>query len=481
MSPIKPINETTYEVELRGGDKVEIGDRKSANFKPHLKLNRWGGECFIKVGLPTTKKIKPVIEGDKTKWVEQDREAHFYSVESKAISPTKARDISLGYVAAERMSAIYDLYRKIEAKDLVMITYQPEEGMFWLVGKYSLGRDLYEEVIDKPITRFNSENPYEAMFIDGNTVISDLNIPKGYNIENLGQLFTEAVEEVLADYGIDIITTRPGRIFWDNGAGDKKLISYGEDKNHFVYYTTLRKPSLDYSKYFRKPRGYDLIGLQELNEIVDVSINQEINQRLAEKLGFNLETSSFTTKETGEIDNLSLVTSSGDWIDNAKRDDCLPCPPSPSEGLFEFDIVLKKKPTTNKIVLDFETQGLKFYYQPGLTPEEIDGGCTSSDNVIGSYAVYHKTQDKLLKTKAEGEKYKCGKAFHIYRPRIVDADGNAIWGELSIDEKLGTLTVTIDPAWLDRATYPVHHAAGLDFGYTTEATFGEVYIGGYIL
>ena len=32
-----PINDTTYEVELAGGDKVEIGDRQSPDFKPHIK------------------------------------------------------------------------------------------------------------------------------------------------------------------------------------------------------------------------------------------------------------------------------------------------------------------------------------------------------------------------------------------------------------------------------------------------------------
>lgn len=31
MPPIKPINDTTYEVGLRGGDKVEIGDRKAVD------------------------------------------------------------------------------------------------------------------------------------------------------------------------------------------------------------------------------------------------------------------------------------------------------------------------------------------------------------------------------------------------------------------------------------------------------------------
>ena len=35
---------TAYEATLPCGDKVEIGDIESIDFKPCIKLNRWGGE-----------------------------------------------------------------------------------------------------------------------------------------------------------------------------------------------------------------------------------------------------------------------------------------------------------------------------------------------------------------------------------------------------------------------------------------------------
>jgi len=227
MNPVK-INDTTYEMTLPRGDKVEIGDREAADFKPHLKLSRWEGESFIKVSLPTAAQSSPVIEGEKVGWVETDLEARFYPLE-----PTVA--------------------------------------------------------------------------------------------------------------------------------------------------------------------------------------------------------GGFTQNELGG---------------------------------FEFEIILKKKPPTNQIVLDIETQGLKYHYQPPLTPEEIAEGRVRPANVVGSYAVYHESRGNMHASQADAEKYKCGKAFHIYRPKVIDAKGDWLWGGLNIDEKAGTLTITIPQDWLDKAVYPV--LVDPNFGYETK-------------
>jgi len=226
MNPVK-INETTYEVTLPRGDKVEIGDRDALDFKPHLKLNRWDGESFIKVGLPTTARSSPVIEGERVGWVEPDLEARFY--------------------------------------------------------------------------------PLEPTVIDG-----------------------------------------------------------------------------------------------------------------------------FTQNEGGG---------------------------------FEFEIILKEKPPTNQIILEIETQGLKYHYQPPLTPEEIAEGAVRPYNVAGSYAVYHDSRGNLHASAQDADKYRCGKAFHIYRPKITDTKGDWVWADLNIDEQAGTLTVTIDQDWLDKAVYPV--VIDPNFGYET--------------
>jgi len=100
---------------------------------------------------------------------------------------------------------------------------------------------------------------------------------------------------------------------------------------------------------------------------------------------------------------------------------------------------------------------LNFYYQPELTPEEIAEGAQRPENVVGSYAVYHASK--------ANNQYKAGKAFHIYRPKIIDADGVEIWGELNVDTQTGKLTVTIPQDFLDKAKYPI--LVDPTFGYTT--------------
>jgi len=130
---------------------------------------------------------------------------------------------------------------------------------------------------------------------------------------------------------------------------------------------------------------------------------------------------------------------------------------------FEYEVILKSKPATNVITLNIETKGLDFFYQPELTQEEKDNGDFRPENIIGSYAVYHKTKKNHILGQTN---YKTGKAFHIYRPKIIDADGKEVWGNLNIEN--GILSVEIPQNFLDEAVYPIRHAAGLTFGYTTQ-------------
>ena len=58
---------------------------------------------------------------------------------------------------------------------------------------------------------------------------------------------------------------------------------------------------------------------------------------------------------------------------------------------FEVEIILNEPPATNVISMTLQSKGLDFFYQPPLTLEEIKRGASRPDNVVGSYAVYHKT------------------------------------------------------------------------------------------
>ena len=138
---------------------------------------------------------------------------------------------------------------------------------------------------------------------------------------------------------------------------------------------------------------------------------------------------------------------------------------APKEGMedggVEIEVVLNEKPTTN--VFSFTIDGaenLDFFYQPALTQQEIDDGSFRPENVIGSYAVYHRIKANHI---LGDTNYATGKAYHIYRPKAIDANGVEAWGELSYDG--GILSVIVPQKFLDDAVYPVK--VDPTFGYTS--------------
>ena len=134
---------------------------------------------------------------------------------------------------------------------------------------------------------------------------------------------------------------------------------------------------------------------------------------------------------------------------------------------FEWEVIFADKPAQNIITLPIVTQGLKFLYQPELSPSDTDS--YRPDSVVGSYAVYHSSRKNNV-TKADGteEHYTTGKAFHIYRPKAWDAAHDTVWCDLLIDTVAGEIELTIPKAWIRNATYPV----------VVDPTFGKTAIGG---
>lgn len=143
----------------------------------------------------------------------------------------------------------------------------------------------------------------------------------------------------------------------------------------------------------------------------------------------------------------------------------------------EFEVVLKEKPESNKIVFSIVSKNLDFHYQPPMSEEPPEGDAEYStetdiynkageviahrpENLVGGYAVFHKNPVNIV----GGQDYKWGLFGWIFRPRIEDSAGNWTWGKLNIENDL--LTVTIPEKFLDEAVYPIHHAAGLTFGET---------------
>lgn len=131
------------------------------------------------------------------------------------------------------------------------------------------------------------------------------------------------------------------------------------------------------------------------------------------------------------------------------------------DGGMEINIHLSAKPTSNVFSFTLDNwQNLDFFYQPELSPEEVAEGVSRPENIVGSYAVYYKDHANHIIGQTN---YATGKAYHIFRPKVTDADGNEVWAEMHYES--GTLTVTVPQWFLDTATYPV--IVDPTFGYTS--------------
>ena len=101
-----------------------------------------------------------------------------------------------------------------------------------------------------------------------------------------------------------------------------------------------------------------------------------------------------------------IVGTKGDvieWVKGDKEVHIYEKPEIDEDGGLEIEVVLKEKPISNIIEFSIETKGLEFFYQPELEDSEVEElaqreGITlleakrkcRPENVVGSYAVYHK-------------------------------------------------------------------------------------------
>jgi hypothetical protein len=106
------------------------------------------------------------------------------------------------------------------------------------------------------------------------------------------------------------------------------------------------------------------------------------------------------------------------------------------DGAFEYDCILNREPENNVITLKIEgAEDFDFFRQPDFIKDPY---------LAGSYAVYKKTTFI-----GEGT----GKLCHIHRPKIIDAAGRWVWGDVTITGD--TLSISIPEQWLGEAKYPV--------------------------
>ncbi len=127
----------------------------------------------------------------------------------------------------------------------------------------------------------------------------------------------------------------------------------------------------------------------------------------------------------------------------------------------EYEIILEKKPASNKINLTVKCSPvLGFHHQPALTQAQIDDGDIRPDDIVNSYAVY---------CDQENNEYHTGKVAHIKRSWVIDSSKKKSWcaQSIDIDKGVGTWTITIpEKIWEDEKKYPL--TIGPTFGYDTQ-------------
>jgi hypothetical protein len=154
-------------------------------------------------------------------------------------------------------------------------------------------------------------------------------------------------------------------------------------------------------------------------------------------------------------------------------------PDGSEDGGYEFSEILKTKPQTNVFTTPIETANLDFFYQAPLANLNPDGSTWEDnghggkmirpENISGSYAVYYRGGKSGDYTQMGGKNYQAGKAFHIYRPQVIDAQGNKVWGEFNRDvQETKVLSVIVPQDFLDKAVYPV--TVDPTFGYAAGST-----------
>lgn len=139
-------------------------------------------------------------------------------------------------------------------------------------------------------------------------------------------------------------------------------------------------------------------------------------------------------------------------------------PKQGTDNRFDVDFTLNADPGTN--IFTYKIAGAEefdFLYQSQSYCDNPEIECP--DDVIGSYAIYHKEKGDNCPNCGTSN-YGAGKIAHIYRPKAIDDAGNETWAVLNYAG--GLLTVEVPQAFLDSATYPV----------TVDPTLGFTTIGG---
>ena len=460
---MQPINDTTYQVENTEELTVKVGDEKQSEALPRVKIEAWDNEANLSVGVihDDTQNHTMDLVDDKIVWEQGDTTARFYNLPVETLETNQIDFIDEGAMTPERIAATYEVDRWHVWKNQTIRVHHSDRLAIGYYGLYPASEFIDHSKIDIPEVRLSVANWNDPMTFDSNLIF--INIHYNSNRDDLTKLHNsmiQAITDVLVQYNIEVVTTNnPYKLYFKDGNKKVKFFStYFLDGNYY-FYINLDHDYNQALKYFKgdnvQPRNDQYAyGLKSVNPDLPDSVINEIIEKYAELYGLPLVNRVYTPEEEATITKIQSVLDEN-WVQNAIRKDIwrLNATEQLEKGL-EFDITLQTKPDNNIYPLSITTKNLSFYKQEAITPDKAKEDFRSP-RVVNSYAVYHNEK--------KNNKYKTGKAFHIYRPIIIDANGNKVWGDMEIGEDV--LNIIIPQDFIDNATYPI--TIDPTFGYTT--------------
>ena len=493
---MKKINRTTYQAPTPEQHlDVVIGDEKQAQFHPRVKLKAWNNEANLSVGLLADPNGAVVQQsGEKLTWRKGHTTARFYNVGEPTAQPMPhgfRRGLVNGQLKPSEVSAHYELLTaKTSQYELIIDDYIATEPGLMVFGpmpaeryiavkrdqtvrdnnyrdraKYSDPKANWPKYKSLPLVRAYSPYTIQANPFYMDAGLHMVAVKYGHHdIPNLVETWLSSIQYVLARRGVKTYRpTEKTKLYFKHKGRLVKFHSAEADNGLLWGYINIDS---QYNKAYdfyrpgveRDVRDQFAYGLQASYPQIGHDVVGDIINRFAAALRLRVDNKPYDKTEQDEIKRIQGFQNSFDWVANAQRQDAGWHYSNPQDG-FEFDVVLDQKPQSDHYDFSITTKEFDFHYQPDLSLEEkLSGDSSRSPDVVGSYAVYHKTK--------KNNQYKTGKAFHIYRPIITDSAGWAVYGNLEIDTNKELLSVIIPREFIDRAVYPI--TIDPTFGYTTQ-------------
>ena len=458
---------TNYSADPVEHLETVVGDEKQPVALPRVKIKGWDNEVNLSVGVIHDETIDHTmtLDGDKAIWEQGDVSASFEPLVCTTTPDTHISLIDEGEISPQRMAAEYEVDRYFRWGQTVRINSSNKKAMMYY-GFYNANEFVDRSKLDIPEVRLSSVNSWnDPMTMDSKLVLIDVHYDKNQDDPNkIHEHTIAAIIEVLARYGVEAYhKEHTYKLYYKDGDKDVKFFSTSLYGGQYYYYINLGHDYNGALAYSNEPNAVPRSDKYAygLPDTLPDTIITEIIERYAELYGLPLVPRVFTPVEEAKIAEIETIHDNENWIVNGKRDDVWRLTADEqNEPGFEFDITLATKPDTNVYTMSIETKGLIFGKQDAI-PDDKAKTEYRSPRITNSYAVYHESK--------QNNEYKSGKAFHIYRPIIKDANGWEVWGDLDIDTEM---RITIPQDFIDNATYPI--VIDPTFGYSTQ---GASYVG----